>query len=186
MGITHEASTRPPPPSGQSSQWVSSWMCWLVRRLHSLEALGTEVVQGIIWWVLPTEILAYHYLHPHGILMTCFALNLIKPFFLLPVSCSTHSFCPSVYLCISLFWLSAHLHEFKDKQNVLLAGGWRQGTGLKWVIPMLSPPLILARTSDELLTAPLLHPPNNSSNDYRASSITQIDQGARTYIVLES
>lgn len=128
MGITHEASTHPPPPSGQSSQWVSSWMCWLVRRLHSLEAPGTEVVQGIIWWVLPTEILAYHYLHPHGILMTCFALDLIKPFFLLPVSCSTHSFCPSFFLCISLFWLSAHLHEFKDKQTKCFTG-WRVEAG---------------------------------------------------------
>lgn len=45
---------------------------------------------------------------------------------------------------------------------------------------MLSPPLILERTSDEPLSAPHLHPPNNSSNAYRASYITQIDQGART------
>ena len=164
-------------------------MCWLVRRLHSLEARGfTEVVQGIIWWVLPTEILAYHYLRTHGILVTCFTLNLIKPFFPLPVSCPTHPFCPSFFFPIYLYF--GFLHIFMNlktnKQNVLLAGGWRQGTGLKWVVPVLSPPLILERTSDEPLSVPLLHLPNNSSNDYRASYITQIDQGARTYIVLES
>lgn len=71
-----------------------------------MEAPGfTEAVQGIALCVLPREVLAYHYLLIYGIPLTRFALNLIKLFYPLLVSCPVHSFCPSFSVYTSILAL---------------------------------------------------------------------------------